>query len=360
MSNTPNLDISYLQVAQAQKEVTTNTAIQILDTYAGIGSLTVVNGSNTPSEAQCQAGLLVLSGALTASATVVIPATLGKRTQILNMCTGAAVSVQPYGFTAVNCPYNVIVDVWPGSATGYGAGQNNELQTVAVTSTAQSLTTVEAAAEIIEFTGTLTANTVITVPAAVSQWIVYNNTTGAYTLTVQPTGGTGVVVAQGAASFLFCNGTNVINAGSTGISSITESSSVTGAITFAGSGVSQSGNTFTFAGSALTESFVTWNYPAVGATYTFSSPSYPMTLAVLNGNASGTVNVQLPTQPTQGSILRIKNASSGGSTTILPFGSGQGIDSSVTNLVLTGAHSCVVLQAGQTNAAPGWNIISQF
>ncbi len=364
MANSPNLDISYLQAAQAQKEVTTNTALQILDTFAGISSITVVNGTNSLTEEVCQAGLLVLTGALTASATVVVPVTLGKRTQVLNLCTGAGVSVQPYGFTAVACPYNVFVSVWPGASSNDGAGQLLTFSSVAVTSSAQTLTTAQVASSIIEFTGALTANTVITVPAAVAQWTVYNGTTGAFTLTIEALGGTGVAIPASGRSVIYCDGTNVFfsvtASGSAGVTSITDSASATGALTFAGAGVSQSGNTFTFAGGANSESYVQWAYPAVNGTYSFSSPTYPMTLMVMSSLASGNLNVQLPTQPSAGSVLRIKQASAGSTLTILAPSGGEVIDNSTASVVLSGQHSCITLVAGQSTSSPGWNIISQF
>lgn len=65
-----------------------------------------------------------------------------------------------------------------------------------------------------EFTGILTGNRNIIVPASVQQYWVSNLTTGAFNLTVKAAGGVdpGVVVAQNVRSILFCDGTNVVNA----------------------------------------------------------------------------------------------------------------------------------------------------
>jgi hypothetical protein len=60
--------------------------------------------------------------------------------------------------------------------------------------------------------GTLTGNRIVEVPATVQQYWITNNTTGAYTVTVEPTGGTGVAVPQGGAAILYCNGTDIVNA----------------------------------------------------------------------------------------------------------------------------------------------------
>lgn len=67
------------------------------------------------------------------------------------------------------------------------------------------------------FTGALTGNRQIIVPATVQQYWVGNSTTGAYTLEVKTAAGTGATVNQGARAILFCDGTNVLNASTGGI-----------------------------------------------------------------------------------------------------------------------------------------------
>lgn len=63
-----------------------------------------------------------------------------------------------------------------------------------------------------ELTGVLTGNRNIIVPATVQQYWVYNNTSGAFTLTVKTASGTGVTVPQGTRIILYSDGTNVVNA----------------------------------------------------------------------------------------------------------------------------------------------------
>jgi hypothetical protein len=60
------------------------------------------------------------------------------------------------------------------------------------------------------FTGVLTGNRSIIVPVTVQQYWVTNSTTGAFTLTVKTSAGTGIAVAQGDAQILYCDGTNVV------------------------------------------------------------------------------------------------------------------------------------------------------
>jgi hypothetical protein len=63
-----------------------------------------------------------------------------------------------------------------------------------------------------EFTGVLTGNRNIIVPASVQQYWVDNSTTGAFTLTVKTAAGTGEIVNQGQRRILYCDGVNVISA----------------------------------------------------------------------------------------------------------------------------------------------------
>lgn len=69
------------------------------------------------------------------------------------------------------------------------------------------------------FTGILTGNRSVIVPATVQQYWVDNQTTGSYTLTIEPSGGgTGFIIAQGERAILYCDGTDVLNASTQGVS----------------------------------------------------------------------------------------------------------------------------------------------
>lgn len=73
-----------------------------------------------------------------------------------------------------------------------------------------TLTAVEAGAGILVFTGALTGNIAVIVPAVAKSWIVSNQTTGAYSLTVKTAAGTGVAVATGKNHELWCDAANVL------------------------------------------------------------------------------------------------------------------------------------------------------
>lgn len=72
----------------------------------------------------------------------------------------------------------------------------------------------------IRCTGTLTANRNLIVPAYTKLYFIDNATTGGYSVTVKVSGQTGVAVANGAKSALFCNGTDIVSALSISVSSV--------------------------------------------------------------------------------------------------------------------------------------------
>ena len=91
------------------------------------------------------------------------------------------------------------------------------LSSVAVTASDVTLTDTayaesEARKTYINVTGALTGNRSIVVPARTHLYHVFNNTTGAFVLTVSTSAGTGIAVVQGERMILWCDGTNVVNA----------------------------------------------------------------------------------------------------------------------------------------------------
>jgi hypothetical protein len=68
------------------------------------------------------------------------------------------------------------------------------------------------------FTGVLTGNRTIIVPATVQQYWVDNQTSGAYTFTVKTPAGLGVILATGERAILYSDGTDVLRADTAGVS----------------------------------------------------------------------------------------------------------------------------------------------
>lgn len=82
---------------------------------------------------------------------------------------------------------------------------------VATTGGSTTLTSAQNRAPIIKITGILVSNATIVVKTLEKNWRFYNATSGAYTVTVKTTAGTGQVIPRGAAVLLYCDGTNVEN-----------------------------------------------------------------------------------------------------------------------------------------------------
>lgn len=84
-------------------------------------------------------------------------------------------------------------------------------QTYTLSNSNVTVTTSESQNLRIYLQGTLTANVNILLPAVGGMWIVDNETTGSFTVTVKTVAGgsTGVAVSQGVRSFITANGTNV-------------------------------------------------------------------------------------------------------------------------------------------------------
>lgn len=79
-----------------------------------------------------------------------------------------------------------------------------------------TLTTQNGAADearnmILEISGTLTAARNVICPTQEKLYVVYNNTTGGYAITIKTSGGTGVSVANGDKAIVYCDGTNVVS-----------------------------------------------------------------------------------------------------------------------------------------------------
>jgi hypothetical protein len=71
----------------------------------------------------------------------------------------------------------------------------------------------ESSNKVIEFTGTLTGDIKVFVPAVENNYIFFNNTSGSHTLTVAPTGhsSNGVPIVQGAHTIQYCTGNKIID-----------------------------------------------------------------------------------------------------------------------------------------------------
>jgi len=103
-----------------------------------------------------------------------------------------------------------------GLVTGYVdsrtyLGNNvHKLLTKAASGSNITLNDEEARCEILEITGTLTADVAVNLPAAPRIFAVANKTDGSFSLTFKTAAGSGVVVASGMRAMVYADGTNIV------------------------------------------------------------------------------------------------------------------------------------------------------
>ena len=124
--------------------------------------------------------------------------------------------------------------------SSFGLGQSSTFTytqlVLPVTGGTTTLTPVQYANVIQEYTGTLTSNQIIVLPSTVQIYYISNLTSGAFSLTFKTSsvGAITYAVATGTSGVIICDGTNVLNANTASVSSL-------GAVTFAnGSAVAPS------------------------------------------------------------------------------------------------------------------------
>lgn len=78
--------------------------------------------------------------------------------------------------------------------------------------TANADPTAESSNKVLDLNGTLTGNIHVFIPAVENNYLVYNNTAGAFTVNIAATGETGVQIDQGKYEWVYCDGTNVSKA----------------------------------------------------------------------------------------------------------------------------------------------------
>lgn len=118
--------------------------------------------------------------------------------------------------TSESCIVHAGVGFWysvgRGRATNFAFTQLQK----AVTGGTTTLTLTEAANVVQTYTGTLTSNETVVLPAVVQVYYISNQTSGAFNFQVKaPGAGTTVSIPTSQNAVLFCDGTNVINASTT-------------------------------------------------------------------------------------------------------------------------------------------------
>lgn len=190
-------------------------------------------------------------------------------------------------------------------------GGQTALNVVSVSGTV-SLTVSQYRSPIIIITGLLTANVTYEIPAGVGGfWYVYNNTTGAYTVTFSnAAGGSSLTLAQGYTTTVISDGTNIGRGdtapgvgGSGTVTSVNASGGTTG-LTFSGGPITSSG-TLTVGGTliaanggtGLTSAGAAGNVLTSNGT-TWVSQAITGTVTSVTGSGSG-----ISVSPTSGAVV---------------------------------------------------------
>lgn len=129
--------------------------------------------------------------------------------------TSSAKTFQPGDSAFIICTGTSFVTIGYGISTEFSFTSLTKV----VTTGSYTLTASEASNNIQKYTGALTANVNVFFPPVVNLYIISNQTTGAFTLTIGTTLGTPVSIPANAQATVICDGTNFLNANTTSIGS---------------------------------------------------------------------------------------------------------------------------------------------
>lgn len=139
----------------------------------------------------------------------------------------ATIVLQPTDSCIIVCSGTTFYTVGLGRNTQFAFTQLSKV----VASGSYTLTASEASNVIQKYTGALTGNVTIVVPATVQVYYVVNATTGAYTVTITTGAGATAILTTGSQATLVCDSVNLYNANTilAGSSNISLSNGVVGA-----------------------------------------------------------------------------------------------------------------------------------
>lgn len=314
-------------------------------------SMSVFSFNSTYSAATSdRASVLMWTGAGTGTLNLDAPGTVGSDwfAHVRNS-GGGALTIDPAGAVTIDGtstltlnPSNSCIIFTDGTSyytigLGIAATTSSTYQTIAVAGTGDyTLSAAEQNKVLYKFTGALTGNRNIIVPATIQQYWVENATTGAYTFTVKTAAGSGPTVATGVRAILYCDGTNVVDADTGGLSTpIAVADGGTGSTTASGArtnlGATSVGNSlFTAADAAAARTAI--SAIATGSTITTAGLFSMATARLLGRSTAGTGDVEAITVGS-GLLLSggtLSSTAGGGSVTSV---SGSG---GTTGLTLTG------------------------
>jgi hypothetical protein len=217
----PNIALDTISEGQDSKEVTANNMAEAESPAALFGCRA---NTTTGLTFGYYGGVMWVDGVLTSisSGTVLLT---GSTTNYVESTRAGVVSANTTSFTAGRIPLYTItttssaIDTVAPSRAFVDPKYITHGVSVSITTTDVTLTAAQARCKYISLTGTLTGNRNLFVPNS-GEWVVINNTSGAYDVTVKTSAGTGDLVAQGENRIFYADGTNVIALTTGGVGSI--------------------------------------------------------------------------------------------------------------------------------------------
>jgi hypothetical protein len=201
--------LDLLVQSQSGKEITANALFDACSPSSLFGRRAAVCSGLTWGY---YGGVISIDGVLTAIANGTV--TLSVNTlNYVEVTRAGVVSKNTTAFTPGSIPLYTVV-TGASTATSYTDYRTwaklqcvTGLKGIALSDANTTLTAAQARNEILEFTGTLTAQRNIVVPLAPQQWTIYNGATNG--LQIIGATGTGVVIATTKTAIVYSNGTNV-------------------------------------------------------------------------------------------------------------------------------------------------------
>lgn len=209
--------LDQIEVGQQGKEATANEVLDAMSPAALFGRHASACSGLTWGY---YGGWMLIDGVLTeiANGTVALTAS---STNYVEATRAGVVSKNTTGFTAGSIPLYVVT-TGTSTASSYDDQRTwvdpryiNHKASISITTADVTLTAAQARCRHIILSGTLTGNRNLIVPNN-GEWVIDDNTSGAFNVTVKTASGSGATTTQGVAGIYVADGTNVFTAASGG------------------------------------------------------------------------------------------------------------------------------------------------
>jgi hypothetical protein len=207
----PNIALDTISEGQDSKEVTANNMAEAESPAALFGCRATTTTGLTFGY---YGGKMWVDGVLTSISSGTLLLT-GSTTNYVESTRAGVVSTNTTGFTAGGIPLYTIsttssaIDTVTPSRAFVDPKYITHSVSISITTADVTLSAAQARCKYIILTGALTGDRNLIVPNS-GEWVVINNTSGSFSVTVKTSAGTGATVDQGENRGFFADGTNVV------------------------------------------------------------------------------------------------------------------------------------------------------